>query len=388
MAHRGDNKERGGRLGKTVSPRELPEPEGGYKAFEVSKLFTIKSPKKKFNANNLSFGGHYPYVARGASNNGIRGYVDLDPQFLNEANTFSFGQDTATVFYQKEPYFTGDKIKIMSLRYDELDDLTSCYLIAAIRKAFQCFSWGVTSFNEKVIKSTKLILPCDVYGNPNFAYMHSCMHELEKERMHKLDEYLDAVGFKDCTLSENELLALKQIETVEMLEAKIGGKGGVFDIATGRDVIIGQTREGNIPLISHQHDNNGVSKYVHSIPNRRIFNHKSTIPLADRGVFLATIQCKDFHIGTRVKALTFKSGEKSENVRLFFIAAINKLQIKFTEYLTNATDSLPYLTIQLPIKNNKIDYELMETYIQAVKKECIAKLKTEINRGQKYTVKQ
>lgn len=338
-------------------------------------MFIVKSPKKKFNAINISFGGHYPYVARGASNNGIRGYVDLDPQFLNEANTLSFGQDTATVFYQKDPYFTGDKIKIMSLRDGKLDDLTSCYLVTAIRKAFQSFSWGVTSFNEDVIKSTKLILPCNIYGNPDYEFMRLCMRELEEERMREFETYLDIAGFKDCTLSEKELSALERIKTVEMVEMKIGGENGIFEIATGRDVIIGQTRKGNIPLVSHQHDNNGISKYIYPMPNRRIFNYNSTIPLADRGVFLATIQCKDFHIGTRVKALTFKSGEKSENIRLFFVTAINKLQIMFTEYLTNATDSLPSLTIQLPIKNNKIDYELMDTYIQALKKECIAKLK-------------
>ena len=34
----------------------------------------------------------------------------------------------------------------------------------------------------------------------------------------------------------------------------------------------------------------------------------------------------------RVKALIFKDGEKSEAVRLFFVTAINKLQILFKEY--------------------------------------------------------
>lgn len=180
-----------------------------------------------------------------------------------------------------------------------------------------------------------------------------------------------------------EQFVLNQVDNIEFKERKIGETDGLFDIATGRDIIIGRTREGNIPLISHQHDNNGISKRIANISSRRIFDCNKTIPLADRGVFLATTQCEDFHIGTRVKALTFKDGEKSENIRLFFVAAINKLQIKFTEYLTNATDSLPHLTIQLPIKNNEIDYEFMDTYIRAIKKECIARLKAEIDREQR-----
>lgn len=75
----------------------------------------------------------------------------------------------------------------------------------------------------------------------------------------------------------------------------------------------------------------------------------------------ATTQKENFHIGTRVKALTFKDGEKSEAVRLFFVTAINKLQILFKEYLTNATDKLPELSIMLPVKDDgTIDYDYME----------------------------
>lgn len=321
-------------------------------------------------------------MARGSSNNGIRGYVDLDTKYLNEANSISFGQDTATVYYQKNAYFTGDKIKIMILKQEELDELSACYLIAAIRKSFMLFSWGNTSFSEDVINSTKIYLPVDKYSQPNYKYMRLRVRELEKERVRELEAYLDAAGFKDCTLSMEEQSVLNQIDKIEFKERKIGEPDGVFDIATGRDIIIGETSDGTIPLISHQHDNNGISKRIANISSRRIFDCNKTIPLADRGVFLATTQCEDFHIGTRVKALTFKDGEKSENIRLFFVAAINKLQIKFTEYLTNATDSLPQLTIQLPIKNNEIDYEFMDTYMRAIKKEYIARLKDEINREQ------
>lgn len=40
----------------------------------------------------------------------------------------------------------------------------------------------------------------------------------------------------------------------------LGGKDGLFHIATGRDVIIRTAEKGNIPLISHQHENNGITK--------------------------------------------------------------------------------------------------------------------------------
>lgn len=104
------------------------------------------------------------------------------------------------------------------------------------------------------------------------------------------------------------------------------------------------------------------------VNNRRIFDAKKTIALADRGVFYATTQNKNFHIGTRVKALTFKEGVKSEEERLFVTSSINKLQVLFTDYLTNATDKLPNLQIELPTINNNIDYSFMKTYIKAIEK--------------------
>lgn len=124
-----------------------------------NRLFDITTTKKKFNANCIKFGGKYPYVARSSVNNGIRGYITEDEKYLNEANTISFGQDTATIFYQEQPYFTGDKIKIMTFREKALDKNLACYLIATMKRAFQNFSWGQSSFNENILKNIEIELP-------------------------------------------------------------------------------------------------------------------------------------------------------------------------------------------------------------------------------------
>lgn len=168
--------------------------------------------------------------------------------------------------------------------------------------------------------------------------------------------------------------------------------GEMFDIATGRDLIIRDTIAGDIPLISHQNSNNGIVKYISPVPNRRIFNHRNTIALADRGLFYATVQSKDFHIGTRVKALTLKGDIQPREVLMFLVAVINKLQIQFTEYLVNATDKLPTLRIKLPVcvDSNGIiikdvsktfskdgfipDFEYMQERIAELEQEKVAKL--------------
>ena len=134
-----------------------------------NRLFDITTTKKKFNANCVKFGGEYPYVARGNINNGIRGYITEDEQYLNDSNTISFGQDTATIFYQEQPYFTGDKIKIMKYREKDLDKKLASYLITLMKKAFQNFTWGQSSFNINILKNIEIELP--IADNENIDYV-------------------------------------------------------------------------------------------------------------------------------------------------------------------------------------------------------------------------
>lgn len=340
----------------------------------------METTKKKFNANNVELGGAYPYVVRTSENNGIKGWIDADIQYLNSGNTISFGQDTATVFYQEHPYFTGDKIKILSCKY-QLNKEIASYLVTAIRKAFSGFSWGVTSFNESILKKTKITLPVSKNGDVDFAFMenyikeieHVCIMEMGQARTQEINAYLKVDGLKDCVLTSEESNAISIFHSKEFCDYQICS---LFDIDTGRDVIISSVENGDIPLISHQHNNNGISKRIKKLNNRKLFDYRQTLALADRGVFYATTQAENFHIGTRVKALTFKEGIQEENVRLFFVASINKLQVLFKDYLVNATDKLPSLQIKLPITSSgEIDYHFMEVYIRAQKKLAIQRIK-------------
>lgn len=181
--------------------------------FMLSDVFTIYSPKVRFNANTVDFGGKYPYVARGSSSNGIRGYITENEAYLNPAKSLSFGQDTATVFYQPKAYFTGDKIKIMILKHHELNEKLALYFITAIKKAFSGFSWGQSSFNENIIKKTTITIPVIVSSNPNYnytvndidwQYMEERITELEQECITELDAYLKVTGLNDYELTEDD----------------------------------------------------------------------------------------------------------------------------------------------------------------------------------------
>ncbi len=171
-----------------------------FKEFKIGNLFEISTPKKKFNANSVKFGGRFPYVVRTSLNNGIRDFLDEDERFLNSAGTISFGQDTATIFYQEKPYFTGDKIKILRFKIMNLNEKIANFMLTLMRKSFSHFQWGQSSFNENVLKNVVIKLPV-TSDAPDFTFMESFITAQQKLAIR------DVVLWKDKVISETRKVA-------------------------------------------------------------------------------------------------------------------------------------------------------------------------------------
>ncbi len=151
-----------------------------WKEFNIGSLFDIDSYKKRFDANKviISETGN-PYVVRTSLNNGIRGFINEDEQYLNDGNTISFGQDTATMFYQEQPYFTGDKIKIVKSKDTKFNKLNAQFFIATMTKSFSSFSWGSSSYNIKIIGNQQIQLPIH-NDKPNYEIMEIFISAIQK----------------------------------------------------------------------------------------------------------------------------------------------------------------------------------------------------------------
>ena len=151
-----------------------------WKEYKIGELFNINSYKKRFDANKVTIGEKgYPYVVRTALNNGVKGDINESEEYLNPAKTISFGQDTATIFYQKTPYFTGDKIKILKLKESELKEKKAMYYITAMNKSFKEFSWGRSSFSVDIISNQNIKIPTK-NDKPDYEYMESLISAVQK----------------------------------------------------------------------------------------------------------------------------------------------------------------------------------------------------------------
>ena len=362
--------ERRVRPGKTVSPRPAKKKAWAYKEFKIGELFTAQTGDTDLQQKDINGKGTY-FINSGVEGLGIKGKTD------REAMTFS--ENTITVDFWGNAYYRDFKYKmathnhVFSLSGSTIRNrFVGLYLVSTMSYMRNLFSYNNMGTWSK-IKELYITLPISQSGDIDFAYMESRIREMEESRIREMDAYLQVSGFENCELTEEETEALSMLSRKRFCLFSIDS---LFDIYTGRDIIIGRMKHGDIPLISHQHDNNGISKCIKKIDNRRLFDYSTTLSLADRGIFYATTQIQNFHIGTRVKALTFKNGAHKEELRLFFVTSINKLQVLFTDYLVNATDKLPSLEISLPVTSSgEIDYHFMETYIRAIEKQIIQRVK-------------
>lgn len=155
------------------------EPADRYEEFKVGDILKVTSSKKIYHASNLTISdvkkdNFYPYIVRSTQNRGIRGYIDKDSKYLNDKNTLSFAQDTFISFYQEEPYFTGNKVKVLKPLFD-VSKNKLLYIEGALNKSILNRSWGTGSTVDS-IENIKILLPAIDEKTPDFDYMEKAIY--------------------------------------------------------------------------------------------------------------------------------------------------------------------------------------------------------------------
>ena len=350
-------------------------------------MFEILTYKKRFDANKVELVencGH-PYVVRTSSGNGQKGFIDEDEIYLNDGNTISFGQDTATMYYQEVPYFTGDKIKILKSKLSRFGKTNAQFFLATMRNSFQNFTWGSSSFNVSIIANQKVQLPlkeksldfsnpCDNIKNIDFDFMESFIRELEEERIRELNAYLLATGLKDYTLTPEEENALEAFKTVQWGEYRIGDLYKKLDLHNKdfdkrEDTASEPTKEYSLPIVNAKHGDNGIMFYG----KEDIFDSaEMTIDIVQNGaIATGDVYPQPQRTGILWDAYLIKALDHTDSKEtLFFItSSIQKsIKQKFCYEFKATWDRVQRENIYLPTKNNKPDYATMETFIKAVEK--------------------
>ena len=330
--------------------------------FKLGELFDVLSYKKRFDANKVSLvknGGH-PYIVRQSTDNGKKGNIDESVLFLNHGNTISFGQDTATMFYQEVPYFTGDKIKILKPKYVEFGKKNAQFFLASMRKTFSSFAWGSSRFNVETLKEQLIMLPIN-NGKIDFDFMESFIAKLEEERVAELSAYLTVSGLDNYELSSEEENALKNYKSLKWdaynLE-KLFGKSTRGKRLKGDDRIAG-----TLPFVTAGEASEGISAYISN--NVEVFE-KNTTTIDMFG----SAKYRNYQYGADDYVAVVHTESVPMKASIFLTSAIHKAAHtgKFDYGHNFYAKDADALDIMLPTKDGEPDFDSMATLISAVQK--------------------
>ena len=219
-----------------------------WECFRLADVFDIKPTADGIDKVRLAPGeGKYPYVTRSDMNNGVNMLVARQEGFrLNEGNCISVGSDTQTVFYQPTDFYTGNNVNI--LRHSRINAYTGKFLLPLLERTLSVFCWGHAATLTR-IKRSKIFLPVDDSGNPNWAFMEGYMRERERAM---IERYISHVMGR---ISGGGMLSLEGVRwagfVIGDLFTLIPGKGrGANHLEPGNDGIsyLGATNRNNAVL--------------------------------------------------------------------------------------------------------------------------------------------
>ncbi|MBQ3726938.1 MAG: restriction endonuclease subunit S [Selenomonadaceae bacterium] len=174
-------------------PLSMPIPslnEKIWRPFNLSDVFSIRATSSGIDKNKLKpEDGEYPYVTRTDRNNGIQCFVCAQPDYkLDDGNCITVGLDTQTAFYQPTAFYTGQNIQI--LRNDRLNKNVAQFILPLLKKTLSVFSWGGNGATLTRLRRSKIQLPVDDSGAPDFDYMEAYIKKIFAEKYRRYLEYI------------------------------------------------------------------------------------------------------------------------------------------------------------------------------------------------------
>ena len=249
--------------------------------------------------------------------------------------------------------------------------------------AFSKFSWGSSRFNVDVLKEQVIMLPtkCD---SIDFEFMESFIEELEAERIEELEAerieeleaerieeleaYLSVSGLKDTQLTADELSAVNDLIS-KNIEFKPFCYDVIFDkIVQGRRLKKDDQIAGDIPFVMAGVTNTGVVGYI-SNPVASFPKNSITIDIFGNAFY----RNYDFGAGDDTGVYWSEKSDYSKEIMLFLTCSMGKsIENKFSYGKKLRSSQSFKFKMQLPVKNEQPDYELMSTLISAIQKLVIA----------------
>lgn len=335
-------------------------------------LFDIKGIKQAKSQGLIpTVNSGIPYVVQSISNNMVSRNVDKQWLIDNDepplhGNVLVLGVTLPAVSYQ--PYEFGAS-QVITARADFLTEEIGLYFVVLLKKQMLRFSYSHKP-GINIYKNTIVSLPITPIGEIDFAFMESRIREMEESRIREMEAYLKVAGFEDCELTEEERSTLRDFKNHKTRPIVIST---IFDIKKGKRLTKDNMIPGTINFIGSTSVNNGVTARV---SNSSHIHNGNTITVTYNGsVGEAFYQTDSFWASDDVNVLTFKR-LLNERLALFFCTSLRKSGKKYGYTYKWTKELMEKDEIILPVTSSgSIDYKFMETYIRAIEKLTIQRVK-------------
>lgn len=347
---------------------------GEYKLGDLFEKIKIKSLKYKTSELPSAMTGKFivPALTAGIQNQGLNNFVPkVDATILKNVISISAnGANTGATFYQSKDFTVLQDSYAIKWKFtnDILTDNQYLYFTSSISKTiFGNFEWTNKAGWEK-IKSEKITLPTK-NNQIDFDFMESFISKLETQRIKKLEAYLLASGLNDYILSKEEQKVLEDFKCGKV-KWKVFNLEKLFGKATrGRRLKSDDRITGSLPFVTAGETNEGISAYIGNDVN--IFSQNTTtIDMFGSAKFRSYKYGGDDHISV------VHTEELVKFASIFVTTAIHKSS--YTGEFHYGKNFYPKdadeLNISFPVKDNKPNYEIMETLISAIQKQVIKDL--------------
>lgn len=303
---------------------------------KVSELFDIKY------GNGLSlqeckldtYG--VPFISRGSYNNGIVEYVgNIQGVALNPANTITVavGGSVMESFLQRQPYYTGYHILILSPK-KEMTDAEMLYYCTCLRANKYKYNYGRQA--NKTLKDILIPAPADI---PNWVSTTTITPPPSTPLQNKETPRLDTSTWKAFRYDE------------------------IFDIRKGRRLTKENMQSGNVPFIGATEMYNGITAYT----DTAIFPKKSISVSYNGSVAEAFFHEYEYWGSDDIHCLTVKGVELGKYLAIFLCSIIKMEKYRFNYGRKWNMDRMKQSIIRFPVDSRgNPDWQFMENYIKTL----------------------
>jgi hypothetical protein len=342
-----------------------------WKEFLFPEIFEIKKGfynKKPLTSNK----GNIPFLGATQNNNGITDFFTIKE--IDKSSKVGYGKNeplqkkifkgnciavtnngsVGHAYYQVSDFTCSHDINPLYLKDYDLNKYIAMFLIASIEKQKVCFEYARKWRPIRMVKS-KILLPVNSQGKPDFEYMEKYMREKKQEKLNAYKNYI----FK-------RIEELEQTKNIVSLSEKQWEEFYLSEIFTqiqrGKRLKKGDHIKGKIPYVSSTALNNGIDNFIGNKENVR--NFSNCLSIANSGsVGACFYHPYNFIASDHITKL--ENNDFNKYIYLFLSSITTRLGEKYSFNREINDTRIKREKILLPINENKEpDFEFMENYMK------------------------